>query len=147
MARTFRGDLSARLPNFPSLDESTINLQIEGPDLERFRYVLDLPGVATGPFSLAFDIGAAPDGMEILDLELQTTLLQVQGKGQLGDGPDYIGSEFRLQASSDSLARVAETYGVSNLPDWPITLTGADVSGLTACTITSDLVTRTRPNR
>jgi hypothetical protein len=54
-------ELDARMPNFPSIDDSVINLQIEGPDIERLRYVLRLPGVATGAFSLGFTIDVADD--------------------------------------------------------------------------------------
>ena len=54
-------EFDARMPNFPSIDDSVMNLQIEGPDIERLRYVLRLPGVATGAFSLDFTIDVIDD--------------------------------------------------------------------------------------
>ena len=44
-----------------------ISLQIEGPDIERFRYVTGMPGAASGPFSLGFTIDVRDDGVEVLE--------------------------------------------------------------------------------
>jgi hypothetical protein len=49
-----RFGLSARLPEFPRIDEGVVKLQVDGPDIERFRDVFNLPGAATGPFSVGF---------------------------------------------------------------------------------------------
>ena len=67
-------DFTANVPNFPSIDDGVVNLQIEGPDIERFRYVLRLPGVATGAFSLGFTIDVIDDGVEIMNLDIQTSI-------------------------------------------------------------------------
>jgi hypothetical protein len=120
-----RFDLSAQVPNFPDLDDSTINLQIAGPDIERLRYVLDLPGAATGPFSLSLVVDVAPSGVEIIELVANTNLGALTADGELGRAPDYTGTKLKFQLSSDSLARLAEAYGVANLPDRPVRVTGA----------------------
>jgi peptide/nickel transport system substrate-binding protein len=54
-------DVSARIPNFPSADHASIAVQVDGPDLERFRYVTRLPGMATGAFSVGFELAADPE--------------------------------------------------------------------------------------
>jgi hypothetical protein len=41
----------AQFPQFPSIDDAMISLQIEGPDIERFRYVTGMPGAASGPLA------------------------------------------------------------------------------------------------
>lgn len=120
-----RFDLSAQVPNFPGFDDSTINLQIAGPDLERFRYVLDLPGAATGPFSLSFVVAVDPRGVEIIELVANTTLGSLRADGELGLEPNYIGTKLKFQLSSDSLARLAGAYGLPDLPDRPVRVTGA----------------------
>ncbi len=117
-------DLSANMPNFPGLDQSRIALDISGPDLERFRYLTGLPGQATGPFSLDFDVEVAPDGVELLHLDLETSLARVDANGKLGNAPDYIGSEVELTVRSDNLATLGEAYGVRRLPDRPVEVSG-----------------------
>ena len=120
-----RIEFAARMPKFPSIDDSVVKLQIDGPDIERFRYVLRIPGVATGPFSVDFIVDVADDGVEILNLDVQTSLVKIKANGQLGQTPDYFGSTLKFQFSSDSLAQIGNAYGVEQLPDWPIEIVGA----------------------
>ena len=117
-------DLTANVPNFPSVDDSTINLRIAGPDIERFRYVFGLPGEATGAFSVDFIIDVADGGVELLNLDVQTSLVRIKANGQLGEAPDYFGSTLKFQLNSDSLARIGSAYGLRTLPDQPIEIVG-----------------------
>jgi uncharacterized protein involved in outer membrane biogenesis len=120
-------DLSANLPRFPSLDDSRIKLAVNGPDIERFRYVTGLPGQAKGPFSIDFDVEVSPDGVELLHLDLETSLGEVEANGILGDAPDYIGSELELTIRSEDLSKLGNAYGVRLLPDKPIEISGSAV--------------------
>jgi uncharacterized protein involved in outer membrane biogenesis len=117
--------LSARLPDFPNIDDSIIQLQIDGPDLERFREVFNLPGAATGPFSAGFTIDVADDGFELVNVELQTSLGRFHIDGKIGDAPDYFGTSLNFEVSSHSLAVIASAYGVNRLPDAPIAIRGS----------------------
>ena len=117
-------ELDARMPNFPSIDDSAINLQIEGPDIERFRYVLRMPGVATGPFSLGFTIDVVDDGVEILDLDIQTSLGRLQMDGRLAQQADYYGSALNFRLTSDDVGRIGAAYGLEKLPNRPIEIVG-----------------------
>ncbi len=117
-------DVSMRLPDFPSVDDGRIAIQIKGPDIERFRYVTGLSGSASGAFSIGFELGDTPSGREILELDLTTSLGQVTASGLLGDAPRYIGSTLDFQLKSASLARLASAYGIGKLPDNPITVQG-----------------------
>jgi hypothetical protein len=110
-------DVSARIPNFPSADHASIAVQIDGPDLERFRYVTRLPGMATGAFSVGLELAVDSSGKEAFTLDLTTSFGQVTASGQLGDAPDYIGSTFNLQAKGDSLSLLGNAYGIENLPN------------------------------
>ncbi len=74
-------DLTANMPHFPSVDDSIINLRIAGPDIERFRYVFRLPGEATGAFSVDFIVDIADGGVEILNLDVQTSLARIEANG------------------------------------------------------------------
>jgi len=110
-------DVAARMPNFPSADHASIAVQVDGPDLERFRYVTRLPGKATGAFSVGFGLAEDSSGKEAFTLDLTTSFGQINASGQLGDAPDYIGSTFELQARGDSLSLLGNAYGIENLPN------------------------------
>ncbi|MDJ0698917.1 MAG: AsmA family protein [Woeseiaceae bacterium] len=120
-------DLSANMPTFPGLDDSRIALSIAGPDIERFRYLTGLPGQATGPFAINFDVDVTPDGVELLHLDLETSLVRVEANGKLGDAPDYIGSELDLTVRSGDLASLGNAYGVRHLPARPMEIRGEAV--------------------
>jgi uncharacterized protein involved in outer membrane biogenesis len=142
-------DVTARMPNFPSIDDAVISLLIEGPDIARFRYVTGLPGAAEGAFSLGFTIDVNEDGVEVLRLDLETSLGEVRGNGRLGEPPDFFSSLFDLQIRSDSLERLASAYGIEDMPDYPIEFTGeaeyveGGIRSLGAVTATVGQVTAT----
>ena len=117
-------DVSARMPKFPSVDDAVINLLIEGPDIGRFRYVTGLPGAAEGAFSLGLTIDVDEEGVELLRLDLETTLGEVRGNGRLGEPPDFFSSQLDLQVKFESLEQLADAYGIDGMPDYPVEITG-----------------------
>ena len=120
-----RFEATAALPNFPRIDDSRVDLKVEGPDIEHFRYVTGLPGAAKGPFSLSFSATPAADGVDILDLDIQTALGHLVADGRLTEGPSYYGSTFTFDISTDSLERMGSAYGVAGLPVTPLQIKGA----------------------
>jgi len=115
---------AARIPNFPDLDDAKIDIDINGPDVARFRYVLGLPGEASGAFKLDFELGVTPGNVDILKLYLETSLGELRASGQLGDLPEYVGSTLDFQLSSESLGRLGGAYGIQNLPDEAFSVQG-----------------------
>lgn len=116
---------SARIPGFPSIDDAVISLSIEGPDIERFRYITGMPGAATGPFSVAGTLDVRDDGIEILELDLKSSLGNLTANGKVGDPDSFLGSELSFRLRSDSLARMAGAYGLDGMPDRPIEINGS----------------------
>ena len=116
---------AARFPRFPSIDDAVINLQIEGPDIERFRYVTGMPGAASGPFSLGFTIDVREDGVEILELVATTSLGELQANGSVGDPDTLLGTEFSVRVRTESLAKLAAAYGIEDMPDQAAEISGA----------------------
>jgi hypothetical protein len=116
---------SARIPNFPSIDDAVISLTIEGPDIERFRYITGMPGAATGPFSIAGALDVRDDGIEILELDLKSSLGNLTANGKVGDPESFLGSELSFRLQSDSLARSAGAYGLDGMPDRPVAIRGS----------------------
>ena len=115
----------AYLPNFPSIDDSRIKLDIAGPDIERFRYVTGIPGVATGPFSLSFTATPEADGIDILDLEIQSNLGHLVADGEVTEDPNYYGSTLSFEVNTQNLETMGNAYGVRNLPATPLTISGS----------------------
>jgi hypothetical protein len=115
----------ARFPRFPSIDDAVISLQIEGPDIERFRYVTGMPGAASGPFSLGFTIDVREDGVEILELVTKTSLGELQANGSIGDPDTLLGTEFSVRVRAESLAELAGAYGIEDMPDQAAEISGA----------------------
>jgi uncharacterized protein involved in outer membrane biogenesis len=115
----------ARFAQFPSIDDAVVSLRIEGPDIERFRYVTGMPGAASGPFSLAFAIDVRDDGVEILELIAKTSLGELQADGSIGDPETFLGTEFNVRVRTESLADLAGAYGFEDMPDKPAEITGA----------------------
>ena len=107
---------TARMPNFPSIDDAVISLRIEGPRLERFRYITEIPGAASGPFSFAWTMDVREDGIEILDLQAKTELGELVADGEIGDPNDFLGSHARFRLKTANLARLAGAWGVEGLP-------------------------------
>ncbi len=117
-------DFRARMPNFPSIDDAVIGLLIEGPDIARFRYLTGLPGAAEGAFSLGVTVDVNEEGVELLRLDLETALGEIRGNGSLGPPPDFFSSRLDVHVRSDSLERLAGAYGIDDMPDYPIEITG-----------------------
>jgi hypothetical protein len=118
-------EATANIPNFPTIDDAVISLQIEGPDIERFRYVTGMPGAATGPFSLGLTVDVREDGVEVLELSAKTSLGEIRADGSIGDPNTFLGSTFNIQVTTDSLARLAGAYGVEDMPNKPAEISGA----------------------
>jgi len=83
-----------------------------------------LPGAATGPYSLAFDLNLSEDGVEVLQLDIESSLLRLDADGWLSDAPGYIGSELQIDAELKSLADISAAYGIGSFSDRALTITG-----------------------
>lgn len=116
--------LAAQMPDFPRIDDSVIELQIDGSDIEQFRQIFNLPGAATGPFSVGVTVDVADDGFEILDINMRTSLIEMQADGRLGEAPDFLETTLNFRVYSNSLASIASAYGVTGLPDRPVEIRG-----------------------
>ena len=118
-------DGSARIPNFPSIDDAVISLQVEGPDMARFRYLTGIPGAATGPFSIAGTLDVREDGIEVLDLVAKTELGDIVASGTIGDPNNLYGTRLQFRLNSANLERSSEVYGIEGLPAVAIQIKGA----------------------
>jgi uncharacterized protein involved in outer membrane biogenesis len=117
-------DLKGSMPKFPGIDDAELSLQIEGPDIARFRYVTGMRGAATGAFSIAFNVDTDTSGAEVLWVKTETELGKFEGTATLGQPPEYFASPFQFAMQVDSLSRIAKAYEIPDLPDYPFTISG-----------------------
>jgi hypothetical protein len=118
-------NFSATMPSFPAFHSSNISLDVEGPDLERFRELTGLPGRAAGKFTVRANIDTSPDGGNEVQVDLATSLGVLEAQGILTNAAGHIGSQLDLKVSGNDLALLGSAYGLSNLPDKPFEISGS----------------------
>jgi hypothetical protein len=118
-------NFSATMPSFPAFHSSNISLDVEGPDLERFRELTGLPGRAAGKFTVRANVDTSPDGGNEVQVDLATSLGVIEAQGILTNAAGHIGSQLDLKVSGNDLALLGSAYGLSNLPDKPFEISGS----------------------
>lgn len=114
--------LDALLTEFPTLEASRIKLAISGDEVEQFHELLGIQGAATGPFNIKGSLGVSPEGVELLQVELETALGQAMLSGTLGPPPGYIGSKLDLHLDGGNANTVMSVFGIDMLPEKPFNL-------------------------
>lgn len=114
--------LDALLGNFPHLDASRIKLKIIGDDIVQFRKLLRIPGIASGPFQIVGRLDVTPDMVELLQIEIDSSLGHATLSGEVGNPPKYIGTKLHLHLDGKSAHTVMSAFNVDALPDSPFNL-------------------------
>ena len=117
-------DLTAHMPAFPALSKGVFELDINGPDVTQIRGLLQLPGSATGSFSVHSELSPNTDETNLLVLSIDTSLVELQARADLTAAENHVGSDIELQLSSKNLGEVANVFGISGLPKRPIEMRG-----------------------
>lgn len=112
-----RLELKGEFERIGRIEGSEIDFRVEGSDVARFRDLLQLPGLAEGPFQLAGHVHQSPAGADRLELESTTTLGNFSLSGDLARHPDYRGTRIRFEAAGPSLARIGRAADFAGLPD------------------------------
>jgi len=114
--------LDALLTNFPHLDASRIKLSISGDDVAQFRDLLGISGIASGPFEIHGKLDVSLDEVELLQLEVQTSLGRATLLGTLGAAPSYVGSKFHLHLEGNNARTMMSIFNIDALPEIPFRL-------------------------
>lgn len=114
--------LDAMLSNFPRFDPSQAKLHIQGDDVSQFRELLGVHGVATGPFELHGSLAVVERDIELLNIDLQTSLGHLNVSGTLGNGPRFAGSNLRLILEGKSAHELMSVFDIDALPKDAFTL-------------------------
>ena len=117
-------ELRGSMTQFPKLIGSTLDLNITGSDIGRFRQIFNLPGAASGPFSADAELQVSPAGTELVDVQLRTNMGDTNIRGKLGEPPEFIGTTLAIEISGDNLHEVGTAYGINSLIAEPFKLAG-----------------------
>ena len=114
--------LEALLSEFPHFDAARIKLSIQGDDVEQFRDLLGISGIATGPFEVHGNLDVSPDSVELIQVEFKTSVGQATISGSLGPAPGYIGTKLHVHLEGHNAHEVISVFGVDALPEQPFNL-------------------------
>lgn len=117
--------VSGSVPRFPDFDSANVDIDLTGPRIEDLRGILDIPGLATGPFQLRLDVRAGESGEPLVQANVETSLGAVEARGVIGDPPDYVGSALDFEIELNSLREIGRFAGTDALPDQPVTIIGS----------------------
>ena len=119
-ALSARGSV-ARIDKFSGND---LTMRISGASLEKFRKLLHVPGIATGPFDITGTMHRGETGEDVLDLTATTALAKVTASGPLGAYPDYFGTRLKFSVSGANFQPFAQQLGLTNVPRSPFDAQG-----------------------
>ena len=98
------------------LTGNDLSFTVKGSDLDRFRKLLRIPGIATGPFELSGRLKQSTEGRELLDFTATTQLAKFTAAGPLGPYPGFYGSRLQFTATGADFARIGTALKVAGLP-------------------------------
>jgi uncharacterized protein involved in outer membrane biogenesis len=114
--------LDALLTNFPDLEASRIKLLIGGDDIAQFRELLGIRGIATGPFEVRGNLDVTPDKLELVHVNLETSLGKASLSGTLGKAPNYTGTKLNVHLDGHNARTLVSAFGIDALPEQPFNL-------------------------
>ena len=120
-ALSVRGSI-AHVDTFAGND---LTIDIKGASLEKFRKLLHVPGIATGPFNIAATVHPnGSGGADILQLDATTVLAKLSASGPLGAYPGYVGTRLDFSASGANFAPFGRQIGLTKPPRSPYSAQG-----------------------
>jgi uncharacterized protein involved in outer membrane biogenesis len=96
-----------------NLSGNDLTVHLVGAKVEKFRKLLHIPGLATGPFEVNVRLHPSDTGQDLLQLTSKTALLDLTASGSLGDYPEFYGTRVRFTARGDDIRPWAQTLGVT----------------------------------
>lgn len=118
---------TARMPQFPAFKDAVVSIKAMGEHIEQIRYLLGIPGVTTGPFSVKLNVNTDKLGQPRLETILHTTVAKLEARGLIGDPPNYRGSQVDFKLVVNSLLQIGDLLDVAGFPEQPATVRGAIV--------------------
>ncbi len=105
--------LQGSVKRIDTLSGNDVTAHLVGANVEKFRKLLRIPGLATGPFDVTLRLHPSDTGADLMELTSKTALLYLSASGPLGDYPDYFGTRVQFTARGDDIRPWAQTLGVT----------------------------------
>ncbi len=105
--------LKGSIKHVDNLTGTDLTMQISGDSIEKFRALLRIPGVATGPFEMSGTVRPSGTATDSIDLTLKTAFATMAATGQLGAYPHFDDTRLQVTLSGRDFARVAPFFGLS----------------------------------
>jgi uncharacterized protein involved in outer membrane biogenesis len=119
--------LSGYLPEFPALDDGSVDLSLQGSELARLRRLTGLPGAADGAFSATATLSMDAARRELFDVSMETILGRLTAKGEIKGGATFLGSDADLELEIYDAAAAASAWqiDIGELPSERLHVSGA----------------------
>ncbi len=105
--------LQGSVKRIDTLSGNDVTAHLVGANVEKFRKLLRIPGLATGPFDVTLRLHPSDTGADLMELTSKTALLYLSASGPLGDYPDYFGTRVQFTARGDDIRPWAQALGVT----------------------------------
>jgi len=116
--------LAGKLPLFPSVENADVRLEVAMPEPGRYSGLLGINPGLQGALRIDATLATEENSNEVLDAEMSLGRHRMTLEGPLGRYPDYHDTRLKFGLSGPSLAALAGTAGVADLPGGPYRLTG-----------------------
>jgi uncharacterized protein involved in outer membrane biogenesis len=111
-----RVTLSARLPEFPSIDGWDADLSATDIDMSVLGKALGRSELPQIMVDIEGRLGSNPAGIELLELSIVGSAMRLELDGTISDAPGYAGTELRGSMSGDDMSQLAPLLGAAHLP-------------------------------
>jgi hypothetical protein len=91
---------------------NNMTIRVNGANVEKFRRLFNIPGIATGPFDIRATLHPLDTGQDHLELDVTTPLLTLSAIGPLGQYPDYYGTRVGLNVRGADFGPFANRFGL-----------------------------------
>ncbi len=89
-------------------------IHLSGDRMEKFRELLRIPGLATGPFEVSATLHPTNTGEDRLDLDVTTALATFSAQGALGAYPTYVETRLSVDAHGADFGPFARWIGLES---------------------------------
>ena len=116
--------LDGKLTKFPGLKDANLALDIHGQNLGHFTRLFGFPGKVEGPFHIVSQIKVDTDGVDVVNLDVDTDVAKFTASGTLGTEPGLVGTRASLSGRGVNITDLGGLLGITLTISEPFTFAG-----------------------
>ncbi len=117
--------LSGKLPYYPSIDEWEANIEGREMDLSTLGTLLGVDGLPERYCDIDGQLSADDDGIELVELSIQSLDLELTLNGIVGELPDFQATALHARFAGEDLSALQRILGTEKLPSKPFVMSGS----------------------